>query len=347
MASETAFASSAAGAALLVRPRSAALTRRRPAPSTRRWLVARTSATDLSGQRPSIPPENTVQSAGLTAPRVCFCDIDGTTLSSDNSLSEVNKNAIRDLPYPRVKFIPATGKSRAGALASFDGELQALLRKRYPGGVPGVYLQGLVCYGEDGKLIWENALQPSVCRRTVEVSRELNLDLIAYARDGDSILCEKRNAEIDKVVEYHEPVPEEIGSWESVVDSVSIQKFLFMAPEARILETRPVVEKALLSKAEITRATEGMLEVLPYGASKAAGVTRLREHLRVDAAECFAIGDGENDELMLKEAGISVAMANAVPAAAKAAVYTTASNDEAGLAKALERFVFKPLESEA
>lgn len=348
MSIEAAFASPGSGVVLLRRRRSAALTCRRPAPKPERcrWLVARTPAPDRGGQRPPVPVDEAVRGEPPTAPLVCFCDIDGTTLSSDNTLCDANKNAIVDLPYPRVKFIPATGKSRAGALASFGVDLRALLRKRYPGGVPGVYLQGLVCYGEDGKLIWENALPPSVCRRTVEVSRELNLDLIAYARDGDSILCEKRTSEIDKVIEYHEPMPEEIGSWETVVDSVSIQKFLFMAPEARILETRPAVEKALLDHAEITRATEGMLEVLPRGASKAAGVARLRKHLGVDATECFAIGDGENDVGLLKENGISVAMSNAVPAAKAAALYTTSSNDEAGLAEALDRFVFKPLEGE-
>lgn len=341
-----AFASTP-GAALLRRPctfRSDAVNARRgPAVARRRWVSATVPLPDAHGER---RPE-AVGTATLAAPRICFCDIDGTTLSSDNSISSENVDAISALPYPRVKFIPATGKSRAGAFASFGEKLQGQLRERYPDGIPGVYLQGLVCYGEDGNLIYEQTLEPAVCQRTVDLSRELGLSLIAYARDGDSILCEKRDEEIDKVIEYHEPVPEEIGSWESVIGSVSIQKFLFMAPEPRIQETRPTVELALLADAEITRASVGMLEVLPHGASKAAGVGRLRNHLGVAVTECFAIGDGENDELMLEEAGISVAMANAVPAAAKAAMYKTTSNNDAGLAAALERFVFRPLEAEA
>jgi Cof subfamily protein (haloacid dehalogenase superfamily) len=286
-----------------------------------------------AGREAAVPP----------VPRVCFCDIDGTTLASDNSIPPENVEALIALPYPRVKFIPATGKSRAGALASFGGKLRGVLRERYPDGVPGVYLQGLVCFGEDGTLIFENALPPALCQRTVELARELGVSLLAYARDGDSILCEKRDAEIDKVVDYHEPEPVEIGRWEDVIGNTSIQKFLYMAPEKRILEIRPTVELAFLSDAEVTRATEGMLEVLPRGASKAAGVGILRNHLGVDATETLCIGDGENDERMLKEGGISIAMANAVPATAKAALYRTSSNDEGGLAEALKRFVFDAL----
>jgi Cof subfamily protein (haloacid dehalogenase superfamily) len=279
----------------------------------------------------------------LSAPRVCFCDIDGTTTGSNNQVVPANVAAIAALPYPRVKFIPATGKSRAGAVAALGKTLKVLLDARYPGGLPGVYLQGLVCYGEDGALIHEQTLPPAMCARVAALAKQLDISLIAYARDGDSILCEESDAEIAKVVDFHEPVPEEIGDWSSVIGNTSIHKFLFMAPEERISAVRPVIESALRGEAEVTKATEGMLEVLPPGASKAAGVRRLREALGVDAAECLAIGDGENDEQMLREAGISIAVANAVPRAAAVATYRTASNDDGGLAAALDRFVFQLL----
>ena len=50
-------------------------------------------------------------------------------------------------------------------------------------------------------------------------------------------------------------------------------------------------------------------------------------------------GDGGNDVEMLKEVGFAVAMANGSDPVKKAADFVTVSNDEDGVAKAIERFV--------
>lgn len=273
------------------------------------------------------------------APRAVFCDVDGTLLASDNKILPANVDAVKGLPYPDVRFIPATGKSRAGALQSF-GELGDFLKSRYPTGVPGVYLQGLCVYDESGALVYEQTLAPSVSRKVVELSEQLSLSLIAYGRDGDSILCAKADAEIMKVTDYHEPTPIECGSWDAIIGANTIHKFLFMATEEAILAARPAVEAAFAGTAEVTRATPGMLEVLPLGASKGAGVARLQKVLGVSAEKSMAIGDGENDVEMLQLCGTSVAVANAVPVAAAAAKYATLSNDQGGVAAALEAHVY-------
>ena len=53
----------------------------------------------------------------------------------------------------------------------------------------------------------------------------------------------------------------------------------------------------------------------------------------------MAFGDGENDCTMLKMAGIGVAMSNGAEAAKGAADHITASNNEAGVAKAIGKFI--------
>ena len=55
----------------------------------------------------------------------------------------------------------------------------------------------------------------------------------------------------------------------------------------------------------------------------------------------MACGDGDNDLCLIKEAGLGVAMANAEPAVKAAADYITTSNDEEGVAKAIEKFALK------
>ena len=56
--------------------------------------------------------------------------------------------------------------------------------------------------------------------------------------------------------------------------------------------------------------------------------------------DTMAFGDGSNDLSMIRAAGTGVAMANADQALKDAADYVTDTNDNDGVAKAIERFCF-------
>ena len=58
--------------------------------------------------------------------------------------------------------------------------------------------------------------------------------------------------------------------------------------------------------------------------------------LGIDRAEVIAFGDAQNDRTMLEWAGVGVAMGNAVDEVKAAADHVTLSNDEDGIAVALE-----------
>lgn len=115
-----------------------------------------------------------------------------------------------------------------------------------------------------------------------------------------------------------------------------------MAPEERITAIRPAAEITFSGRAALTTAIPGMLELLPSGASKGAGVQWLLDRLGVDPQRCMAIGDGENDVEMLKLCGLGVAVGNAGSAARSVADVVVASNDEDGVAQAIEQYVLRP-----
>lgn len=79
----------------------------------------------------------------------------------------------------------------------------------------------------------------------------------------------------------------------------------------------------------------GMLEILPYGASKGKGVLKLLEHCKILPQETMVLGDGENDKEMFELCGISVAVDNAKELLKNVATVVTKSNDENGVAYAL------------
>jgi Cof subfamily protein (haloacid dehalogenase superfamily) len=77
-------------------------------------------------------------------------------------------------------------------------------------------------------------------------------------------------------------------------------------------------------------------------ATKQRALARLCADFQVPPERVLAIGDSRNDVPMLRWAGVGVAMANALPEVREAMKHVTASNEEDGVALAIERFALKP-----
>jgi len=81
------------------------------------------------------------------------------------------------------------------------------------------------------------------------------------------------------------------------------------------------------------------LEITARGVDKAAAIRRVCEHMTISPFAIAAIGDGENDIELLRLAGIGVAMGHAGSAVRAAADWVTASNDQDGVALAIDRLL--------
>jgi len=77
-------------------------------------------------------------------------------------------------------------------------------------------------------------------------------------------------------------------------------------------------------------------------ATKQRALARLCADFQVPPERVLAIGDSRNDVPMLRWAGVGVAMANALPEVREAVKHVTGSNEEDGVAQAIEKFALKP-----
>jgi hydroxymethylpyrimidine pyrophosphatase-like HAD family hydrolase len=104
-------------------------------------------------------------------------------------------------------------------------------------------------------------------------------------------------------------------------------------------ELRKVREMVALHFPRIlpTSSTWNDLELNIDTANKGNSLRRLAEKLGSSLEECISFGDGLNDLSMIKAARYSVAMANAVDEVKAAAKFVTATNDEDGVALAIEK----------
>ncbi|WP_042142605.1 Cof-type HAD-IIB family hydrolase [Paucisalibacillus sp. EB02] len=100
-----------------------------------------------------------------------------------------------------------------------------------------------------------------------------------------------------------------------------------------------IKEISLLGDFEITNSLPTNIEVNPLGVSKARALHRVCEEIGITMDEVMACGDSLNDIKMIQEAGLGVAMGNAQEAIKKVANHVTDTNNNFGVAKAIEKFV--------
>ena len=99
------------------------------------------------------------------------------------------------------------------------------------------------------------------------------------------------------------------------------------------------LKKVLGHKLHIVSSGHNNFEIMSGSASKGKAVEHYAKSLNLSPSEVMCIGDSENDLSMLKFAGIGVAMGNGLDLIKKEADYITDSNNEDGVAGAIEHFV--------
>ena len=251
-------------------------------------------------------------------------DVDGTLLGSDSVLHPKNAAAIGACAaHPHLRFFLATGKCRAGALASLPPPVAASLKG-------GVFVNGLVVYDDDDAVVHERTLDAPIVTDALAFADAHGLDVVAY--DRDVLATHTRTGHTDSLADvYHEPRPVVVAD----LAAERANKLLLLGDAQRCADARPALEALVAGRATITVALPTMLEVLPFGASKREGVKAYLDHHGLDEGGLLAVGDGENDAEMLSRAALGVAVANAGPAATDAADVVVAANDDGGAAQAL------------
>ena len=118
-------------------------------------------------------------------------------------------------------------------------------------------------------------------------------------------------------------------------------KIILADEEKTIDEIQTKIPLELNNQYNIVRSTPYFLEFLPNHVSKGNAIIILAQILNIDTDEIMVIGDEENDLSMFCCAKIKVAMKNANLQIKKRANFITESNNNSGVARAIEKFVFK------
>ena len=169
---------------------------------------------------------------------------------------------------------------------------------------------------------------------------------IVFSTDG--LLAEELDEWTEFAKQFQEPMTKAIGKDAMQAlgsgDRAGVFKVTFWGTEGDITAAQPAIVAALESECSVTRSLGTLIEVLPLGCGKSEGVKAALAILRADVCDVLALGDGENDaemlELVKSGGGVSVAMANGMELTKAAASEVGLTNDEAGVADAVAKYVF-------
>ena len=155
----------------------------------------------------------------------------------------------------------------------------------------------------------------------------------SYLEDVRENGCAYRNAEY--VLWSRKGVPDVVALMLENNDRIENVNFIYPTLE-RLEECRPQIEA--IKSATITSSFPNNLEVGGPNTSKKTALIELMKRLGVDRSELMCCGDAPNDIQMLEYAAIGVAVANAWGGTKDHADYITDSNDDDGVAHAIEKF---------
>lgn len=259
-------------------------------------------------------------------------DVDHTLLDNKSKLSKRNEQALKTAIERGVKVMLATGKN-------FDSCKPFVQQLGLD--TPGIYTQGLTIYNADGTLRHQQTLDPNIARRVITYAEERGFAVVAYA--GGRLITRTLSPYVLELhTRWKETKPEAVGPLQNQLYNTPFNKLVLVSPgdPSKIKALRWQLNTQLNGSARLmSGGVPHMLEVLPPGASKGTALRAILKEMVIDPANVLAIGDGENDVEMIQLAGVGVAVANAEQTLKDAADHITLSNEENGVAEAVERFV--------
>lgn len=268
-------------------------------------------------------------------------DIDGTLLNSEHQVTARTMEAVKRAQAVGVNIAISTGRIYS------DAEYYARL---VGARAPVIASNGAFIMGPDGsEILYKSVFGQRLAVKILDTASKykavpnFHTPYKVYAGNIPSWLFYHKN--IRRGVFSKNLKAQLVLSkkhWEKVLASEqdSILKCeLLIKDKAAQQRIRDELES--LGKLEVVNAMGANLEITYKGVSKGKAAEILASYYNLTAGDIMAIGDSENDLSMIEYAGLGVAMGNAVDRLKEKADFITDTNDNEGVAKAIDKFILQ------
>lgn len=261
--------------------------------------------------------------------KILVLDIDGTLNNSKKEITPKTKEAIADLQKKGVAIVIASGRPTYGIMP-----VARELGLEKTGGYILSYNGGKIINCKTEEVFYEKILPNGSIRRVAEMADKERCAVLSY--DGDCVIAtdvENPYVQLEAKINHLPIAP--MKSFEEY-DDMPVNKCLIVG-DGEYLETIEADFVKAFPEMNVFRSEAFFLEFVPQGIDKALSLSVLLEELGLTKEEMVACGDGFNDLSMIEYAGMGVAMKNAKQEVKDVADFITKSNDEDGVAYAIEQ----------
>ena len=252
-------------------------------------------------------------------------DIDGTLIDPAQRLTDATAAAIERFKRAGGIFTIATGRPLMGV-----SKYLPLVSPLTP---VITYNGAMIIIPENGEIVYEQTLEPTAALELIRRGAELGVMMVLWSKN------ELYTSEInDAAVGYSRMTGEKLNLIREPERLVGqgISKCIWMASPDKIAEYGAQVAADPVPNACCCTSTPTLLEFMHRDVSKGEGLRRLCKYCGLSLAEAAAAGDELNDMSMIRAAGLGIAMGNAHDDIKRAADMVTLSNNENGLAHAID-----------
>ncbi|MDE6662319.1 MAG: Cof-type HAD-IIB family hydrolase [Lachnospiraceae bacterium] len=263
---------------------------------------------------------------------LCF-DIDGTLLDDQKRISDSVKRSLRKASDMGIRIALASGRMPAG-VEMIEKELTIDCIKICNAGtyilVDGNCIDSKYLSLDSMKNIYEN------------IAAKKNIPLWIFREKAwyvtgiDWIV--EREMQIIPYIPEVVAMDELIKRWQG--EGKLPNKLLFGGkPELIQMIHEEMKDGAAWPDVEMAYSADTFIEIFPKGVDKGKALMTVCNHLGIDLQNVMAFGDQDLDIPLIEAAGTGVAMGNAIPQLKEKADFITGTNNEDGIAYALEHYL--------
>lgn len=265
--------------------------------------------------------------------KLLVLDVDGTLLNDEREISKRTLAALLKVQQMGVRIVLASGRPTYG--------LMPLVKTLELGNYGGFVLSYNGCQiikAQNGEILFERRINPEMLPYLEKKARKNGFAIFTY--HDDTLITDSPDNEYIKneaLLNNLKIIRED--EFSTAIDFAPCKCMLVSDKEKALIGLEQHWEKRLAGTLDAFRSEPYFLEVVPCGVNKANTLGALLEHLGVTREEVIAVGDGVCDVTMLQLAGMGVAMGHSQDSVKVCADYVTASNEEDGVALAVEKLI--------
>lgn len=263
--------------------------------------------------------------------RLIAMDLDGTLNNDAKAIDPPTCAALMAAQAAGVRLALASARPLPGLYRERDA-----LDISAHGGLLMAYNGGAIVDAATGARLCARPMDMEAARRVLRTLEALPVTPIlddgarfyVTDRDGYMVPYECANNRMECA---------EVPNLADALDFAPFKILMSVQPDV-IKEVQRQIAAALPEALNVVQTAPFYLEVIPSAVDKGRGLMDICRATGIDPSETMAFGDSENDIPMLRAAGLGIAMGNATPDVKAAADAVTLSNNENGIAAAIERF---------